>query len=283
MEEILMLEWLTRDPLNGIVITIAFFISMVIGRYLREKKAQAEYRSRTTDTRIKLMMSFLLIIALSIMKHWYFPIAISILCILFAAKLDAIRDYSKKLVFPLVLALFIFAIQSFTYGVSTINLGIVSVYAEGIDYGFLIFSRVFASASVLMLLVTTTSEDELLESMRWFKVPRTIVEISSFMSRYIRTFSYEGKKLKLAQESRCGFSRSSSFTNKMHNIASICGLLVTRAFARSEQVYRAMLSRGWKPDLRYSIEHLPLDKEDLILGIMLSSGVFALLAFDRLI
>lgn len=278
-----MLEWLTRDPLNGIVITIAFFISVIIGRYLREKAAHATYRSNMTDTRIKLLASFLLIIALSVMKHWYFPIAISIICILFATKLDALRDYSKKLVFPLVLALFIFAIQSFTYGVSTINLGIVAVYAEGIDYGFLIFSRVFASASVLILLMLSTSENKLLESMHWFKVPQTIVEISSFMSRYKRTFSYEGKKLKLAQESRCGFSRSAGFTKKMHNIASICGLLITRAFERSEQVYRAMLSRGWKTDLRYSIEHRPLDKEDLILGIMLFSGVFALLAFDRLL
>jgi cobalt/nickel transport system permease protein len=283
MEEILMLEWLTRDPLNGIVITIAFFVSSIIGRYLRNKKEKTDGSGKMIEPRIKIFASFLLIIVLTMMKHWYFPIAISIMCILFAAKLDALRDYSKKLVFPLVLALFIFAIQSFTYGVSTINLGIVSVYAEGIDYGFLIFSRVFASASVLVLLVTTTSEDELLETMRWFGIPGTIVEISSFMSRYTGTFSYEGKKLKLAQESRCGFSRSSGFTKKMHNTASICGLLITRAFERSEQVYRAMLSRGWKPDSRYSIEHRPLNKEDLILGIMLSSGVFALLAFDRLI
>ena len=236
-----------------------------------------------TDSRIKILISFLLITAITVMKHWYFPIAISLLCIVFAAKLKVIRDYGKKLRFPLVLALFIFVTQGFTYGVNAINLGIFSVYSEGVQYGFLIFSRVFASASILLLLVITTSESELLESMRYFGVPKTMLEISSFMARYIKTFSSEGKKLKLAQESRCGFPKNAGFTKKMHNVASISGALITRAFARSEEVYRAMLSRGWKPELRYPIETRPLNKRDLILGIMLSSGIFVLLGLDKLV
>lgn len=30
-----MMEWLTGDPLNGVVMTITFFISLIIGRYLK--------------------------------------------------------------------------------------------------------------------------------------------------------------------------------------------------------------------------------------------------------
>ncbi len=278
-----MLEWLTRDPLNGIVITIAFFSSLIIGRYLGNKKEKAKYNGKTIDSRIEILVSFLLIIAVTLMKHWYFPIVIAALCIGIALKINLIRDYLKKLVFPLVLALFILAVQGLFYGVNKIDLGIISVYAEGIDYGFLIFARVLASASVLILLVITISENELLESMRWFGVPKTIIEISSFMSRYIKTFSSEGKKLKQAQESRCGFSRNANFTKQAQNIASISGALITRAFARSEEVYRAMLSRGWKPDLKYSIDCQPLNKRDMILGILSSSGIFAMLVFDRLL
>lgn len=245
--------------------------------------ARKEYRGKMIDSRIKILISFLLITAITVMKHWYLPIAIALLCIVLAVKLKAIRDYGKKLIFPLVLALLILVTQGFTYGVNAINLGIISVYSEGLNYGFLIFSRVFASASILLLLVITTSENELLESMRYFGVPKTMLEISSLMARYIKTFSSEGKKLKLAQESRCSFPKKAGFTKKMHNVASISGALITRAFARSEDVYRAMLSRGWKPDSRYSIKQRPLHKEDLIMGIMSSSGIFALLAFDRLI
>ncbi len=45
-----MFEWLGGDPLNGIVITIAFFISLIIGRHInlrrkrvtRNKKAEGQ-------------------------------------------------------------------------------------------------------------------------------------------------------------------------------------------------------------------------------------------------
>ncbi len=246
-------------------------------------ETMARKKGKMTDCRIKILSSFLLILAITVMKHWYLPIAISALCIVFTAKLRIIKDYGKNLVFPLVLGLFILVTQGFTYGVNTIDLGIVSVYQEGLNYGFLIFSRVFASASILLLLAITTSENELLESMRYFRVPKTLLEISSFMVRYIKTFSSEGKKLKLAQESRCGFLKNAGFTKKMHNVASLLGALITRAFTRSEEVYRAMLSRGWKPELRYSIDTQPLNKRDLILGIMLSSVIFVLLGLDRLV
>lgn len=278
-----MLEWLTRDPLNGIVITIAFFSSLIIGRYLRNKKDKAEHSGKMIDPRVKIFVSFLLIIAVTLMKHWYFPILIAALCIVIALKINVIRDYLKKLVFPLVLALFILAVQGFFYGVNKIDLGIIPVYSEGMDYGFLIFARVFASASVLILLVITISENDMLESMRWFGVPKTVIEISSLMARYIKTFSIEGKKLKLAQESRLGFSKNSGFLWRMHNISSISGSLINRAFLRSEHVHRAMLSRCWNLDSRYLTGHMPFNKRDIFLGIMISTGIFALVGFDWLL
>ena len=236
-----------------------------------------------TDTRIKLIVSFLLIIAITSMKHWYFSIVVSAFCIIFAHKLGIAGNYIKKLVFPLVLALFILAVQSITYGENKIYIGTIPVYAEGLEYGFLIFARVLASASVLLLLILTIHENELLESMRFFGVPGTIIQISSFMSRYIRTFWSEGTKIKMAQESRCGFSRNSGFTKHMQNLASISGALITRAFARSEEIYRAMLSRCWKPDIQYPIERQPLNKRDTILGITLLAGIFTMLGLDRLL
>jgi cobalt/nickel transport system permease protein len=277
-----MIEWLTRDPLNGLVITITFFISLILGRYLGKKRTQDKSRGCVIDSRIKLLVSFLLIISVTLMSHWYFPVVITILCAAVALKLRILRDYGKKLTFPLVLALFIFALQGFTYGTGKIDLGIISVYSEGVKYGFLIFTRVFASASILILLVVTTPENELLENMRWFRVPGTMIEISSFMARYIKTFSHEGKRLKLAQESRCGFSRNLGFTGRMYNTASLCGALIIRAHARSEEVYSSMLSRAWHPHLRYS--HIsPLNRNDAALGIILSFGIIGLVVFDRVL
>lgn len=188
------------------------------------------------DSRIKITAAFLLIISVTAMQRWHFPFIILIASIAFAFKINAIRGYCKNLIFPLVLGLFILAVQSLTYA--------------GMGYGILLFSRILASASVLILLSLTTSENEMLETMRWFRFPKTIIEISSFMSRYIKTFFIEGKKLKQAQESRCGFSKSLSYTKRMQNTASMCGLLIVRGFSRGEEVYKAMLSRAWKLDNR---------------------------------
>ncbi len=241
-------DWLMRDPLNGIVLTIAFFIAMMVGRYLRERRSRADGILIEPGTR--LIISFLLIIAVTLMENWYFPAAISVFCMVIVLRLKVLRDYIKKIIFPFVLASFILAVQSFTYGVNEIDLGTIRLYSEGLERGLLIFSKVFASTSILILLNMTTSESDLLTSMHSLRVPGVILEMSSFMCRYIKTFSDEGRTLKSAQESRCGFS--GSFTNKIKNMASICGLLITRAFSRSEEVYRAMLSRGWKPGLQFS-------------------------------
>jgi energy-coupling factor transporter transmembrane protein EcfT len=109
-----------------------------------------------------------------------------------------------------------------------------------------------------------------------------MIEISSFMTRYIKMFSHEGNRLKLAQESRCGFSRDLGFRSRMYNTSSLCGALIIRAYARSEEVYNSMLSRAWYPHLQYS--HIsPLNRNDAVLGIILSFGIIGLVVFDRVL
>jgi cobalt/nickel transport system permease protein len=274
-----MFEWLTTDPLNGIIITITFFTSIIIGRYIRRKRTKSGNNGKFIDPRIKFFVLFILIISITLMKHWFVPIGISIICLLISLKLKIFQNYLRKLVFPALLAFFIIGIQGLTYGTSKINSGIIPVYSEGLEYGILIFARVLAAASLVILLLTSATENEILETMRWYRVPGTLLDISSLMSRYIKAFSTEAKKMKMAQESRCGFSKKSGFREKIHGVASITGALITRALIRAEQVYRAMLSRGWKHDSALE-EHRKLDVKDLFMGFMLSTGIIILIAFD---
>jgi len=78
---------------------------------------------------------------------------------------------------------------------------------------------VIAAASLSILLLSNTSENEIVETMRWYRVPGTMLDISSLMSRYVKSFSTETKKMKWAQESRCGFSKRSGFNGKMNGVA----------------------------------------------------------------
>ncbi|PWB54777.1 MAG: hypothetical protein C3F06_04020 [Candidatus Methanoperedenaceae archaeon] len=269
-----MLEWLSTDPLNGIIITITFFISVIIGRHLRIKRA--ENIRKFIDPRIKILILFFLIISITLMGHWYIPIGIFVLCIFISLKLAIFRNFGKKLVFPVLLAFFILVIQTLTYGTNIINYGISR---EGFESGFLIFARVVAAASLSILFLSTDSENEILETMRWYRVPVTILDISSLMSRYIKAFSMEAKRMKLAQVSRCGLS--GGYMKKMHDIASITGALITRALVRAELVYRAMLSRGWKHD-QLSLEGAQaLNSMDFLMGFVLLAGIIILIGIDR--
>lgn len=272
----MMPEWLTRDPLNGLVITFFFFISLIIGRALGEYAHSGKQR-KFLGPRIRLILAFLLIIAVTLMEHWYFPAAVSILSIIIAYKLRVFRDYGKYMIFPLSMALFILAVRVFSDLIDTTGSGIIPVRSSGFEYGILIFTRIFASSSVLIILMLSTSESELLGSLRWLRVPSTILEISSFMSRYIKTFSIEGNKLRMAQRSRLG--NSGTFLKKMQDNAIICGLLITRTFARSKDVYRAMISRGWKPDAKP--ETSPMHLRDIVPVILLISGLLGIVFLDR--
>ena len=279
-----MFEWLSGDPLNGIAITATFFLSLIIGRYFGEKRnSQEKSEGHIKDARLKLLLSFLLIISITLMNHWYIPVAVSVIAVICAAGMRKLRNYSGKIIFPLILGLFILIIQAVTYGTQTITYGSITLHPEGIEYGMLVFSRVVASASVLILLILTTSENELLESMGWFRVPNTLVQIMSFMVRYIKTFSHEGAKLKQAQQSRCGFPKKASFLENMRNIAAVSGLMITRAFSRSEEVYRAMVSRGWNPEIKCQTALVPLNRKDIFTGIVLFSGIIALIGIDMVI
>lgn len=278
-----MLEWLSGDPLNGVIITIAFFISVIIGRYIRMKKKEIDSPVRTIDQRVKLFILFFLIISITLMDHWYIPIVISVLCLLISIRNNDLRDYSKKLIFPFVLSFFIIFIQGLTYGSTMIDLGIISIYKEGLEFGFLIFSRVFAATSIIILMLSKTCETDIIDAMRWYRIPAVLIEISSLMVRYIRAFSIESRKMKQAQESRCGFSRNSGFREKMHDLSSISGALINRAILRAEHVYSAMISRGWKHDQGYFSGLRSLNRTDMLFGFVLSIGIIILLGIDRIL
>ena len=189
-----MLEWFTGDPVNGLMLTIGFFISLITGRYLSRYMVSENKRKiiiQIINPEIRLILTFLLIFAISLVKHWYFPGIVSIFSIIIVNKIKMLRLYSKYMTIPLIMAIFVITIQFFSsqffsiFDQRTIGTILSESGSYSYEYGFLIFSRVFASASVLIILLFTTSESELLGGLRLLRIPSTIIEISSFMNRYI--------------------------------------------------------------------------------------------------
>ena len=198
------------------------------------------------DARILLSAAFVTIVALAAVKRWY--VLAAVFAVIFFITIDATpsrKSYLTKLMYPLIVAVFLFFVQAYTYG-STVALTVVfPVYNEGIASGWLLFNRVLASVSILLLLVESTSPEELIESLAWFKVPVEIRNIASLMFRYTSVLTEEFMTMFNAQKSRLGYSAKLSWIKKLKNIAIIGGMLLVRSYDRSNKVIMSMMARGY--------------------------------------
>ncbi|MCX7831860.1 MAG: cobalt ECF transporter T component CbiQ [Actinobacteria bacterium] len=140
-----------------------------------------------------------------------------------------------------------------------------SVYAfheGGFDFFRFIFYtlKAMSSFTYVFILVSTTRFDRLLQSLRYFKVPLTIISILSFLYRYVFVFQDELERMLRAKESRMIKSDRKKELKILFNLA---GMLFLRSLERSERIYRSMLSRGFKQDLAYVTKFRKLDMKDL--------------------
>jgi len=203
---------------------------------------------RNIDARVLLPAAFVVILALSAVKRWYVAGAVFVAVFfitMYAA--PSRKSYLKLLVYPLLIATFIFIVQAYSsaYGSTVVLTVIWPIYAQGIASGWLYTNRVLASVSVLLLLVESKSELELIEALRWLKVPIEIRNLMSLMFRYVSVLSQEFTTMFHAQQARLGFSTKLSWVKKLHNMSIIAGMLVIRSYDRAFRVEKSMMARGY--------------------------------------
>jgi cobalt/nickel transport system permease protein len=218
----------------------------IIGDIVGGKAGTSVFRS--VDARILLPAAFVVILALSAAKRWYVPGAVFVVVLfitMYAA--PSRKSYLKLLAYPLLVALFIFVVQAYSssYGSTVVLTVIWPIYAQGIASGWLYANRVLASVSILLLLVESKSQLELIEALRWFKVPIEIRNLMSLMFRYVSVISEEFTRMFHAQQARLGFSTRLSWLKKLKNLGIIAGMLLIRSYDRSYRVEMSMMARGY--------------------------------------
>lgn len=93
-----------------------------------------------------------------------------------------------------------------------------------------------------LTLAATTEPNEVLRGLQRLRFPELLVQIMSFMVRYLDVVTGEMHRMKIARESR-GFTAR----NPKHwpILARSAGALFIRSYERGERVHLAMLSRGY--------------------------------------
>jgi cobalt/nickel transport system permease protein len=201
------------------------------------------YGWRLWDPRLKTALS-VLAMALNVLfaKAW-----LSGSLLLVAAALAVYSRCPWKLVLLFLLApawatLILVLGMAFGFGTQPlVHLGPLTLYKDGLAMGLNASLRVAADVAWAGLLVITTPFTGMLEALRWFRVPRVIVDTLATIYRYVFLLYDEFISMRASAQARGGFSRYSS-------TASTSGLIAAQIFMRSYdragRVWQAMQARG---------------------------------------
>ncbi len=120
--------------------------------------------------------------------------------------------------------------------------------APGTAGAIVFVTRVGVSVSIAVLLVMTTPWASVLKALRSLRVPQVFVLVLSMAYRYIFLFLHTTNGLFLARKSRM-VGRTAGGEQRRWITGSM-GTLMSRAFKMSNDVYAAMLARGFSGELR---------------------------------
>lgn len=118
------------------------------------------------------------------------------------------------------------------------------VTQQGIHTVAFLVLRVASSVSLMLLLVLTTSWPKLLKALRSLGCPRLLVLLLIMTHRYIYLLLHTATALFLARNSRR--VGPESWQNSRQWIGTLLGTLLQKSYHLSQEVYLAMVSRGFR-------------------------------------
>ena len=214
---------------------------------LEELASRAGYLQRL-DPRVKAVGAVALILAVGLARH--LPVLVLTYAVtagigIFAglpARTLVKRVWIALPFFTAVVA--IPAIFSFvTPGQSIISLGPVAITAPGVRTALTLVFRVAGSVTAVLLLVLTTRWPVLLGALRSLRVPLVITLILAMTYRYIFLLARVANSMFLARRSRT-IGRIDDRGSRGF-LGATAGLLIGKSYHLSNEVYLAMLSRGY--------------------------------------
>ncbi len=122
------------------------------------------------------------------------------------------------------------------------SIGPVDLYRAGLLAGLSIVGKGTIGVLIAIILSTSTTAREILRGLEKLKLPQLMVQIASFMLRYVNVVTDEMERMRVARASR-GFEATGIKHWKI--LATAAAALFIRSYERGERVHLAMLSRGY--------------------------------------
>jgi cobalt/nickel transport system permease protein len=235
--------------------TLAGISASIESAIFSEENARRPGFLQRRDPRAKLLAFALLIVATAISREWpaLLAVALAANAAAWASKLDmdlfikrawfGIPLFSGVVIIPSIFFVGHTSLVDIPIGFATLH-----IYREGMAAAGIFILRVGASVTLAILLILTTPWADILKSLRFFRVPAIFILILAMTYRYIFLFLHTLNGMFMARKSRV--VAHTSGREQRWWIVSSMGVLMSRSFRMSDEVYRAMLARGFNHQFR---------------------------------
>lgn len=194
-------------------------------------------------------------------------------CLIMVSRLP-VKKLMRRLLVVNGFVLLLWVLLPLTYpGKPVLSWGPLHATAEGLHYALSITLKSNAIILATISLLGTTSLFTLAHALRHLHVPDKLVQLLFFSYRYIHVIYLEYAKLMNAMKVRCFHPGTNLHTYRAYS--DLVGMVLVKGYDRSERVYDAMLSRGFKGKF-WVLDHFELKRADLILFIILLLAITGL-------
>ena len=189
---------------------------------------------------------FIIVAVSTDISNWpaFIAFFLIILTITQIAKLP-ITTVAKRSLIEIPFVLFALLMPFFGSG-ERFEIGSLNLYRDGLLAGASIVAKGTLGILVAINLSATTTAREILRGLEILKLPTPMVQIASFMLRYINVVNDEMQRMAVARSAR-GFEATG--VKQWPVLATAAGALFIRSYERGERVHLAMIARGYQGDL----------------------------------
>lgn len=259
---------------------------MIVTAYSQWESATREGFFQKIDARIKILFLVFFVVIVSLKKDVVSEVLIGmiILSIMALSRLNVFRLYRKILLLGMIFG-FLVALPSafnlFREGERLFTLFRLStsyelwIYSipqeigitrEGLSGMAMLTLRVVNSLSITFLLLYTTPFPEIIRALKVFRIPDTFLIVIALTYKYLFLFAKTGEEMHLAKKSR--LLRELSPHEARRWVAGRIAFIFRKARLRAEEVYKAMLCRGFSDTITIH-QTAKLKQRDWAVGISL--------------
>lgn len=146
---------------------------------------------------------------------------------------------------------------------------VLTASREGMAAAGLLCLRMLGCFLPALAIAVSTPFPQLLEALGSYGVPQLFLGLASMAVRYTAVLREEAQRLAVSRRSRCYRPRGSILHRQTRrHTAQMVGMLLLRAYDRSERIYWAMLSRGYRWQQRPASERPLTSAERWELGVL---------------